>query len=261
MVCAASRKIIDAARLCRAFARAVDGQKSTGARHTPKVAVFDETWSSSGGGGASIGLVDGSIDRQSPDLVGADIVTRDFVGCADACTDTAIHGTNMATLLVGQGHHHMQGVAPRARLLAARVIGPTDMATPERIAAGIDWLVLEGVRLVALPLGSEVDSTIVASALVRGRKAGVRFFAASGNGSGAVLFPARHPCVIAVGPADDRGLLLPQARRDPHLDLLAPGWQIPGLLTTNGRGSGSGSSIACVMATGMAALQPEDDGF
>lgn len=258
MVRAASRKIMDAARLCRAFARAVDRQRSTGARHTPNVATFDHAWFSSGGGASLIGLVDGSIDRRSPDLVGADIVTRDFVGCADVCVDTAIHGTNMATLLVGQGHQYLQGVVPRSRLLAARVVGPTDMATPARIAAGIDWLVVEGVRLVALPLGSEIDSTIVASAIVRGHKAGVRFFAASGNGSGTVLFPARHPCVMAVGPADDRGRLLPQARRDPHLDLLAPGWQIPGLLTTNGRGSGSGSSIACVMATGMAALQLEE---
>jgi hypothetical protein len=258
MVRAASRKIIDAARLCRAFARAVDRQRSTEERHPPNIAAFEEAWFSSDGGGSSIGLVDGSVDRRSPDLVGADIVTRDFVGRADECADTAIHGTNMATLLVGQGNEYMQGVVPRARLLAARVVGPTDMATPDRIAAGIDWLVLEGVRVVALPLGSEIDSTIVASALVRGSNAGVRFFAASGNGSGAVLFPARHPCVIAVGPADERGTLLPQARRDPHLDLLAPGWQIPGLLTTNGRGSGSGSSIACVMATGMAALQPEE---
>lgn len=253
---AASRKIIDAARLCRAFARAVDRQTSTGARHAPKVAAFDDAWLLSGGGGSSIGLVDGSIDRRAPDLVGANIVTRDFVGCADACAETAIHGTNMATLLVGQGHRYMRGVAPRARLLAARVVGPTDMATPERIAAAIDWLVLEGVRWVALPLGSETDSALVASALVRGSQAGARFFAASGNGSGAVLFPARHPCVMAVGPADDRGVLLPQARRDPHLELLAPGWQIPGLLTTNGRGACSGSSIACVMATGVAALQP-----
>lgn len=253
---AVSKQIIDAARLCSAFARAVDRKNSTGERHAPNVAAFDEAWFSSGGGGSSIGLVDSAIDRRSPDLVGANMVTRDFVGCADACTDTAIHGTNMATLLVGQGHKYMQGVAPRARLLAARVVGPADMATPARIAAAIDWLVLEGVRVVALPLGSETDSTIVASAIVRGSQAGARFFAASGNGSGAVLFPARHPCVIAVGPADDRGVLLSQARRDPQLDLLAPGWQIPGLLTTNGHGSCSGSSIACVMAAGMAALQP-----
>lgn len=199
-----------------------------------------------------MGLVDGSIDLTCPDLVGASIVSRDFVGAPDHSPDSIGHGTSMAKLLVGQGHQYLRGVAPGAMLFAARSVGPGDLATPASVAAAIDWLLSENIRTIALPLGSETAAPIVDAAIVRGIAADTRFFAASGCGPGAILYPARHPSVIAVGPADNEGRPLHDARLEPRLDLLAPGWQIAGV-TADGRAC-NGSSIACVLAAGVAAL-------
>ncbi len=241
-----SREINDAARLCHVFSLSAKSSDS------PCIA-FDQAFSEDGGLGASIGLIDGTVDMMSPDLEGADILTCDFVGSPDMSPDTVFHGTSMATLLVGQGRQYMRGVVPRAQLLAARAVGPGDVATPARVAAAIDWLVSEGIRIVALPLGSETEAPAVDAAIARGVAVGVCFFAASGSGAGAVLYPARHPAVIAVGAADDQGHPIADARHKPPSDLLAPGWKIPGL-SANGA-TCNGSSIACVLAAGVAAQQ------
>lgn len=210
---------------------------------------FDDAWNSEG---VTIGLVDGSIDLTCPDLIGADIVSRDFVGAPDLSPDSIGHGTSMAKLLVGQGRQYVRGLAPQAQLFAARAVGPGDLATPARVAAAIDWLLSENIGIIALPLGSETAAPIVDAAIGQGIAAGTRFLAASGCGPGATLYPARHPSVIAVGPADNEGHPLQEARKDPRPDLLAPGWQIAGV-TADGRAC-NGSSIACVLAAGVAAL-------
>jgi len=204
----------------------------------------------------SVGLVDGAVDTDAPDLVGANIVVRDFVAVPDQSCDTIMHGTCMATLIVGQGRNRMRGVVPRARLYAARAVGPDDRAEPRRVAAAIDWLVGEGAAVIALPLGAERDDCQVGAAIAAGISRGVRFFAACGSGSGRVLFPARHPGVVSVGPADHEGRLLRDARRNGGIDLLAPGWRVPGL-SPNIDARLNGSSIACALAAGHASRGPK----
>lgn len=204
------------------------------------------------GFGHVIGLIDGSIDVQSPDLCQARIELRDFVGTPDISPSTINHGTNMAMLLVGQGKRHICGMVPEAQLLAARAIGPADSAMAENIGAAIDWLVEREVRIIAMPVGSESGSEIVCAAIRRAVGNGARIFAASGCGPGMVLFPARHTLVLAVGPAGRDGRPLPETRWKPKLDLLAPGHNIPQLSVDRTLRSISGSSIACVLAAAAA---------
>jgi minor extracellular protease Epr len=203
------------------------------------------------GHGITIGLLDGTVNGNTPDLVGANIATKDFVGCPDFLPETAGHGTSMALLIVGQGNDKFRGLLPSAHLLTARVIGPGDLADQSRVAAAITWLVGMGATVIALPLGSEQEDADIASAIDHGIARGVRFFAACGRGDGRILFPARHDGVVAVGPADGEGRLLPDARSKPKIDLLAPGWKIAGLSIM----PISGSSVACVLAAGMAAIR------
>jgi hypothetical protein len=81
------------------------------------------------------------------------------------------------------------------------------------------------------------------------------YFAAAGNDfPRPILFPARHSATIAVGAASDDGVLLPQCCREPQLDLVAPGHQLAGLAHENRIEQRSGSSFACVIAAGVAAL-------
>lgn len=242
---AAAGVITDAARLGANFARAPR------VRQYPTM-IFDPEWSASGGAGVAIGLIDCAINLGCPDLIGADIVVRDFVGTPDKTPANSAHGTGMAKLLVGQGREHLRGVVPGARLYAARVVGPADTATAIAVAAAINWMMTTPVRVVAMPIGSEYDADVIRAAIGRGVARGVEYFAACGSGAGAMLFPARYPAVIAVGPCDLDGRLAADARRMPQLDLLAPGVDIPGISGTGK--TVKGSSIATVFAAGAAAL-------
>jgi Subtilase family len=236
--------VADAAQHCARYAQLIAW---------PGVAALrcDRAWLAHNGDGASIGLIDCAIDQSCPDLVEADMVLRDFVGVADVSPANAAHGTAMARFMVGQGRHRLRGVIPRARLFAARVVGPGDTARTAAVAAAIDWLRCEGVTVIAMPIGSGRAALVIDAAIAAGGAAGMCFYAAGGSGTGDILYPARHPQVIAVGPCDHAGQLSPDARRLPQLDLLAPGFDIA---ATHGERRANGSSIATVLAAGAAML-------
>lgn len=245
---AAAANVTDVARLCADFARAAEASDIA-------AIAFDPAWVDHDGAGVTIGLIDSIIDLTCPDLAHADIVTQDFVGAPDHSSNNMAHGNCMAKLLVGQGRRTVRGMMPRARLVAARVVGPGDIATADRVEAAISWLMAMHVKVVAMPIGSDHEAGPVNAAIASGIASGVRYFAASGSGAGIILFPARHPSVVAVGPGDAFGRLSGDARRAPKLDLLAPGFGIDGA-STGGSGA-NGSSIAATLAAGAAALGAE----
>lgn len=224
---------------------------------------FDETSARTLGRGARIGLLDTAYDRGCPDLLGAAVIARDFLqqpwdapkttddnptGPSSNEPSPSSHGTCSLLLLVGQGRERVRGAAPAATVLFARVIESDAGASPETIAAAIDWLVAEDASVIALPLGAEDASPAVARALERGVASGSVFFAACGSGVGRILFPARHPNVVSVAPSGPNGRVMESVRVLPGVDCVAPGGPLPGL--------GRGASIACVIAAGVAALGP-----
>jgi serine protease len=165
------------------------------------------------------------------------------------------HGTSSVAMLVGQGDHQIRGIVPQARLLLATVVESDGVATPPAVVESIDWLVSSGAQIVGLPLGEPVERKEIAKQIEHGSECGVLFFAAAGNiYPEPLVFPARHPLAIAVRAADSHGNLLPECSRLPRLDLVAPGWKIPAPVRGSVIGRCRGSSVACVIAAGVATL-------
>lgn len=204
------------------------------------------------GEGRRIALLDGGVDATHPDLIGADLERIDLLGGAQDDAEALHHGTRDACLLVGRGRLRIAGLAPAATLLHARVLA-ADAGPPAALAAALAWARRRGAHVVVMPIGTDAADTAVEDELDRCATAGLRLFAAAGNGHPAPLdFPARHPAVIAVGAVDPRGWLIPASARHPRLDLLAPAGDVPGLDAAATRARGT--SIACVLAGGAAAL-------
>lgn len=141
------------------------------------------------------------------------------------------------------------GAAPTApAVVFAAVAGAGGGIEAGAIVAALAWLIDVGVDVVALPLGrAEVDDD-VARAIDRVLARGVPVLAAAGDSHPApLMFPARHPGVIAVGAVDERGALLPECNRRPRLDRVACG-----VLAYRDRAGVAqrrrGTSIACVAA-------------
>ncbi len=219
------------------------------------ILMYLKEWEAWAGQGTTIGLLDTAVDRTIADLLGAHILVRSFLNVTTHDGGCGEHGTFSAALLAGQGRRHIQGIAPAARLLVAEVMQPSGPASPQAVAAGIDWVVASGAKLVALPIGQEAEDQVIAQKIEHYARAGVVFFAAAGNGyPEPTVFPARHPGAVAVGAVDWCATVLPSCSRRPRLDLLAPGWHIAAPVGARGVQRGSGTSIACVVAAGVTAL-------
>jgi subtilisin family serine protease len=214
-----------------------------------------EDWRLAEGQGITAGLLDTGFDRELPDLRGANVVTRSFVGRVDPSVELTEHGTHSVAALVGQGQRQIRGIVPRVRLLVANVVEACGIATPRAVVDAVDWIVSGGAQIVVVPLGDPIERIEMVQQLDYATKSGVAVLAAAGNGyPDAVLFPARHPLAIAVGAADHRGRLLPECNRFPRLDLVAPGWRILAPIRGRRLRRRSGSSVACVIAGGVAIL-------
>lgn len=152
-------------------------------------------------------------------------------GCFGAPGGDALadHGDRSLALL--------RTAAPGAAIAVATVAAADGTIAPAAVAAAIDWLA--GADVIAVPLGSDRDEPEVAAAIDRALRRGATVVAAAGDSHpDPVMFPARHPGVLAVGALDRDGQLLPECNRFPHLALRAPGLA----------GDARGSSIACVLA-------------
>lgn len=207
------------------------------------------------GAGLALGLIEPAIHPDVADLQGADLTVCTFASNSYPAEALMAHGTHSATLLVGQGHRSVLGLLPRAQLSLALVAQADGTASPEGLADAIDWLLARNVALMAIPLGDHSAHKGVAQALERARERRVPVFAAAGNAHPQrLLFPARHSAALAIGALDPSGRLRVECCRLPALDGMAPGTDIPALVDGRHIEPRSGSSVACVVAAGLAAL-------
>jgi subtilisin family serine protease len=121
------------------------------------------------GEGVTIALLDTGVDATQPDIAGSVITGPDLTKSDEQPGGQfyGIHGTAMASLIVGHGHgpgdaDGILGVAPAAKLLSIRVVldaGDPLLADssvvsglPNAIAAGITYAVNNGAQVIDLPL-------------------------------------------------------------------------------------------------------------
>lgn len=117
-----------------------------------------EAWMVATGNGVTLAVVDTGVDLNHPDLAANVDVDRDadFVDGktdADGAQDTAGHGTHVAGIAAAVTNNGVgvAGVAPKARILPVRVLGPGENRTG-RIAAGIRYAADQGAQVVNLSL-------------------------------------------------------------------------------------------------------------
>jgi hypothetical protein len=142
-----------------------------------------QAWQTTKGAGVTIALLDTGVDPGQKDISGSVISGRDFTNTGEQPGSQffGIHGTAMASLIVGHGHGPgnsagIMGVAPDARLLSVRVtldandpdvLNPSVTSNlPNAIAAGIRYAVANGAQVIDLPLDpGQTPNDLVAPAL------------------------------------------------------------------------------------------------
>ncbi len=239
-------------------------------------------WSVSRGAGVTVAVIDSGVDPNVSDLTGSVIAGPDYTGVHTSPANPywGTHGTWMASLIAGHGHDGrtsgILGTAPEARVLSIRVI--TDRLDPgyaayERqplsrgqaeLAKGIGYAVRHGASVISMSLGYGAPSRGVRAALQNAYDHNVVVVASAGNsgtaadaaghGSAPYSFPADYPGVLGVAAVGQSWQPAPFSSDNLSVQVAAPGVDVPAQGRDGGYWLVSGTSPACALTAGVAAL-------
>jgi hypothetical protein len=239
-------------------------------------------WPVTQGAGVTVAVIDSGVDADVPDLAGSVRAGPDLtdVHTSPDNPNWGMHGTWMASLIAGHGHDGggsgIIGVAPAARILSIRVI--TDKTDPgyaryqnqppaqgqQELATGINDAVQDHASVISMSLGYGAPSREVRLALQNAFAHNVVVVASSGNsgdtagatGQGAApySFPANYPGVLGVGAVGESGQAAAFSSQNLSVQVAAPGVDVPAEGRNSGYWTVSGTSPACAITAGVAAL-------
>jgi hypothetical protein len=208
-----------------------------------------------GGDGNSVivGEIDTRIQMKGSPISDLLLEALSVFGGSGAALDYSLtHATSMANG-IGQGLSSiLEGKDTTVRILPVDVYGNNVNATTFDVAHGIVLAIQNGATIINLSLGSEGNSSLLATVIKNGTSKGVAFVAAAGNQPVTTPFyPAAYPEVLAATAGDRRGNIAPYANYGSFVDVVAPGANI---VQYNGRGYlVSGTSTSSAYVSGLVA--------
>jgi minor extracellular serine protease Vpr len=124
--------------------------------------IFDRSDRRITGKGITVGVIDTGIDYTHPDLRrsyggGRDLVDndRDPMETVSSAGEATFHGTHVAGIIAANGK--IKGVAPEAKIIAYRALGPGGSGTTEQVIAAIEQSIKDRVDIVNLSLGNSIN--------------------------------------------------------------------------------------------------------
>jgi subtilisin family serine protease len=227
-----------------------------------------QAWQLADGQGVLVAVVDEGVDTGHPEFAGQLVLPQDgcFTDAVDGDhdpSDTGGHGTHVAgTVAAAANGAGVVGVAPRAKVLPIRVLGPLG-GTVFTVATGMLCAVEKGARVLNLSLGSPAYSRTLEDAVRAAVDAGAVVVMAAGNefqqGN-----PRSYPAAFAetVRGAVGVGATAPDDRvasfssSGPWVTVAAPGTSVYSTLPTSQGSYGflQGTSMAAPHVAGVAAL-------
>ena len=205
-----------------------------------------------------IGIVDTWVDRNHPALTGATI-TELTLPKENETSKGSGHGTSVAALLVGNASGPTPGLLPKARIVTINVFDTTargdERTDAYSVAVAIDTLQKRGTQVINLSLAGP-DNSVLKDAVADAANQGILLIAAAGNAGprAAPAFPAAYDDVIAVTAVSESLKIYRRANQGKHIDLAAPGVQIPTAGNSKNVEVFSGSSFAAPFVTAAAAV-------
>jgi subtilisin family serine protease len=219
-----------------------------------------------------IGLIDGPVAINHPDLTGDNI--HEILGslpgmCLQANSTACQHGTFVAGILLARRGSSAPAICPACTLLVRPIFAETTSgngqmpsATPEDLAVAIVESVNAGARIlnlsVALVQSSSKGERELAEALNYAARRNVILVAAAGNqGTVASTIITRHPCVIPVAACDLRGRPIFYSNLGSSIGrrgLSVPGDAVTSLGSDGRPRTWGGTSVAAPFVTGAIAL-------
>ncbi|MED3552532.1 S8 family serine peptidase [Cytobacillus praedii] len=231
-----------------------------------------KAWEVTQGENSVVCVLDTGIDLDHSEFEGRIVGYRNFTNDnnsnPDIVEDTNGHGTHVAGIVAGTNY----GVAPKAKLLIAKVISDVYIDTVDMSANAIDWAIGwrgengEKVNVINMSieytLYSDAEINALLRAIKRARKAGITVVVAAGNdgdGDNATFeayrrYPAIFPEVVTVGNIQSDEKIYSNSNSTPFVDVSAPGTNILSAYKDGGTATMTGTSMASPHVAGMVAL-------
>ncbi|MFA5162671.1 MAG: S8 family serine peptidase [Elusimicrobiales bacterium] len=208
------------------------------------------------GSGVKVGIVDTGIDLSHPDLAGNIAASYNAVNHDISANDDHGHGTHVAGIIAGMGagEDGVFGVAPKARIYAAKGLDAKGSGSVNNIVDAINWTIGQKVKVINMSLGAPRSLAAVDQAVKSAHDAGIAVICAAGNNGQAVNYPAASPGATAIAASDSSDNIASFSSRGPQIVFIAPGKAIYSSFKGGQYKTMSGTSMAAPHAAGLAAL-------
>lgn len=150
-----------------------------------------------------------------------------------------IHGTPCAGVVSAAGKTaHVNGIAPRCKILPVKIFHADDLASDARVADAIRYAASVASVISCSwggPPSPDIELAIQEDAAEARDGRGVPVFCAAGNdGTRGVDFPAAYDHAIAVGASTDQAKLADYSNTGPEISVVAPSsGGVSGIFTTD----------------------------
>jgi subtilisin family serine protease len=214
------------------------------------------------GRGVRVAVIDSEIDATHPEIDGS--IVEHFDALNGTGAKPQLHGTGMASAIVGR--HQIEGSAPAAQILAARVFDEdAGRAASLDVLAGIDWAAKRKAQVINMSFAGPADP-LMTKMLAAAAQRKIVLIAAAGNDGlhPPPEYPAADPNVVAVSAIDSKDRIYERASRGSYVALSAPGVDVMVAAPSGGYDLSTGTSVASAEVSGIAALllekRPDLDG-
>ena len=207
------------------------------------------------GEGIVVCISDTGIDLDHPDLAANIIDDFSTINGVPTGDDDHFHGTHVAgTIAALNNEIGVIGIAPKAKLIAAKGLNSSGSGFEADLADTIDGCVARGAHIINMSWGSTTSSVLISAAISRAAAAGVVLIAAAGNNGGPVIFPAAQAEVVAVTAIDAQDVFASFSSFGNQVENTAPGVAILSTFPNGLFSTISGTSMAAPHVSGVAAL-------
>ncbi|MDV6374014.1 S8 family serine peptidase [Deinococcus arenicola] len=216
------------------------------------------------GRGVTVAVIDTGLDLQHPAFAGSlsdpstwyDFYAADTNPQEEGTLGTGGygHGTNVAGIVLQ--------VAPGAKIMPLRVLGPDGSGDVVMVAQAILWAADHGASVINLSLGSEESSRIVQDAIETVTAKKVMVVSSAGNSNlNKITYPAADARAegsgaynLSVGSVDLNDVKSSFSNYSSELEVMAPGEQVYAPAPDGRMAAWSGTSMAAPMVSGSLAL-------
>jgi len=212
-----------------------------------------------------IAIIDTGVDLKHPDLINKIYSNGyDFVNDDAEADDDHGHGTHVAGIAAAETDNNegIAGVAWNCKILPVKVMDETGEGYYSWMISGIDYALQQGVDVINLSLGGDVDSPNLENIIKAAFENDIIIVASAGNENSPVLYPAAYDdYCLAVAASDYDDLRAEWSNFGTEVDVAAPGARVLSCVPTWFWGPGSlpyafstGTSTSAPHVAGLAAL-------